>query len=160
MKLEDLRTDNFVLRPLKNSDKEDLLDLLNNPSIEKYIPGLAFHNLEEVTHLFIVSQLHNSILLVLEEIASKKIIGIIFAYIDPSFLGSISYVMHKDYRGRGIMPEALKLFIRYLYENKLARCITFCINISNKSSIRVMQKLNIPFCYSYFHLSLTQELPF
>ena len=68
--------------------------------------------------------------------------------------------MHPKFRGKGIMPEALKLFISHLYEHKLAKDINFYINMSNTSSIRVMQKLNIPFYDGAFHLSLEKELPF
>ena len=160
MKIEDLRIENFILRKLKYNDKEDLLEILNDLSVQKYIPGLFSTTLEDLQHLYILSNLNNTLLLVIEDILSKKVIGIILAHIDCNFLGNVSYVLHKNYRGKGIMPKALKLFIQYVYENKLAHSITFSINFSNKSSIQVMHKLNIPFCYSYFHLSLTQELPF
>lgn len=160
MKLEELRTKSFVLRELKDSDREDLLEVLNDQSVQHYIPGLFSSTLEDLQHLYILSNLNNILLLVIEDIFSKKVIGIILAHIDCDFGSNVSYVLHKNYRGKGIMPKALNFFIQYIYENKLARSITFSINLSNKSSMQVMRKLNIPFCYSYFHLSLTKELPF
>ena len=160
MKLEDLRTQSFVLRKIKNSDKEDLLEILNDTSVQKYIPGLFSNTLEDLQHLYILSKLNNTLLLLIEDVYSNKVIGVILAHIDPDLLCDVSYVLHKNFRGRGTMPEALKLFLLYIYENKLARCVHFSIKLSNKSSINVMHKLNIPFFYDYFHLSLTEELPF
>lgn len=160
MKLEDLRTDSFVLRPLKDSDKEDLLEVLNDPGVKKYIPGLFSSTLEDLHHIYILSNLNNTLLLVIEDINSEKVIGMFLAHINSDFLCDISYVLHRNYRNKGIMTEALKIFIKYVYENKLARCIHFLVDLNNKSSIQLMRKLNIPFYYRYFHLSLTQELPF
>lgn len=160
MKLEDLRTDSFVLRKLKDSDKKDLLEVLNDSSVQHYIPGLFSSTLEDLHHIYILSNLNNTLLLVIEDISSKKVIGVILAHIDSDLLGYVSYVVHKDFRGKGVMSEALKIFIRYVYINKLARCIQFSVNFNNKSSLQVMNKLHIPFYYRFFHLSLTEELPF
>lgn len=160
MKLEDLRTDSFVLRQLKDSDKKDLLEVLNDPSIQHYIPGLFSSTFEDLRHIYILSNLNNTLLFIIEDNCSKKVIGAILAHINSDFLCDVSYALHRNYRNQGIMTEALKVFIRYIYENKLARCIHFSVNLSNKSSIKLLKKLNIPFCYRYFHLSLTEELPF
>ena len=90
----------------------------------------------------------------------------IYAYIDINGdSSSIHYVTHPNYRGKGIMPEALKHLIRYLYEQKLACNVNFSIKSNLKSSLRVMEKLNISLFEQLdneyiFKLSLKEELPF
>jgi len=159
-KLGYLGTKTFILEEPKESDKKGILSVLNDYSVCRYVHGLYFETIAELRHLFILANLHNSILLVVKSKKSKKVIGVIFAYINPDFSASISYAMHSKFRGKGIMPEALKLFIRHLYEHKLSKEIDFYVNMSNTSSIRVMEKLNIPFYDGIFHLSLEKELPF
>lgn len=158
-----LRTDNFVLRNLKNGDEEDLLFLLNDSELKKHIPGLSLGGMHQ---LILLSNLNRSLLLVIEDFYLKKVIGMIYAYIDINGdSSSIHYVTHPNYRGKGIMPEALKHLIRYLYEQKLACNVNFSIKSNLKSSLRVMEKLNISLFEQLdneyiFKLSLKEELPF
>ena len=159
-KLGYLGTKTFFLEEPTDSDKKGLLSVLNDYSVCRYIHGLYFTTIAELRHLFVLANMHNSILLAIKTKRTKKVIGVIFAYINPDFSASVSYVMHSKFRGKGIMPEALKLFITHLYEHKLAKDINFYVNMSNTSSMRVMEKLHIPFYEGFFHLSLDKELPF
>lgn len=159
-----LRTDTFVLRELKNNDEEDLSVILNDSEIKRYIPGLALAYKGGFEQLIILSNFNQSLLLVIEDITSKKVIGIIYIYID-NLSSSVHYALASEYRGKGIMPKALKLLVGYLYEQQLVNNITFHISIYNKSSLTIMKKLYIPIFKEYdeeyvFRLQLTEELPF
>ena len=66
-----LRTDNFVLRNLKNGDEEDLLFLLNDSELKKHIPGLSLGGMHQ---LILLSNLNRSLLLVIEDFYLKKVI--------------------------------------------------------------------------------------
>lgn len=159
-----LRTENFVLRELKNSDEEDLSIILNDSEIRRYIPGLYLGYTGGIEQLIILSNFNQSLLLVIEDISSQKVIGIIYTYID-NLSSSIHYALLSEYRGKEIMPKALKLLISYLYEQKLVNDITFHISIYNKSSLAIMKKLYIPIFKEsdeeyVFRLQLTEKLPF
>lgn len=160
------QADTFALRELKNSDKENLLFLLNDSELKKHIPGLSLGYQGGMQQLMILANFNKSLLLVIEDISTRIVIGLIYTYIDiDGYSSSIHYVMNSNHRGKGIMPKALKLLIEYLYEQKLASNITFRISINNKNSITIMKKLHIPLFKEsnnecIFKLSLTEELPF
>ncbi len=164
---KELRIKNFILRHLKDSDKErkELFSILNDPTIKRYLPGFYLSTYIEIEHTYIIASLIENLFLVIEDITNEKIIGIIFVHCTNNYAKTY-YAMVKERRGENIMPNILKCFITYLYSNKLLTGLYFSINISNKSSIRVLQKLNIPVSlnqndsYIESHLSLTKELPF
>lgn len=161
-----LRTETFILRELKTSDKKELFPLLNRPEVYKYIPGIYLTTLDDIEHIFILANLNRNIFCIIEDINSQKIIGIIFASIVSNENAKVSYLISECMRGKGIMPKALKLFIRYLYIKKIVKTVYFYINVTNTSSVKVIQKLNIPIQYSenddclISYLSLEKELPF
>lgn len=159
-----LNAENFLLRELNNSDIKDVYDICSKQEVKKYIPGFYLSSIQDVNHIFTLANLDESILLGIEN-REKKIIGVIYAYIKSNFdFAKISFLLDENERGKGIMPEALKLFINHLYSNKLVSVICFDVKFDNMPSIRLMEKLKIPRfcdeeCFKY-HLSLAQEPPF
>lgn len=160
-----LKTDTFILRELKDSDEKDLYKICNQIHIQKYIPGFYMKTLRDVNHIFILANSNKNILFLIQDY-DEKVIGLIFAYINlNSDFANISYLIDENERGKGIIPEAIKVFIEYLYSYKLVFNINFYININNHASIRVMRKLNIPFILNEeeclnFYLSLSKEPSF
>lgn len=159
-----LKAENFLLRELNYSDTEELFTLCSKADVKDYIPGFYTASIQDVQHIFVLANLDKSILLGIEN-NDGKVIGIIYAYIKNTFdFAKISFLLDDTERGKGIMSKALKLFINYLYSNRSVSNIVFDVRIDNKSSIRLLEKLNIPRffaedCFKY-HLSLTKELPF
>lgn len=164
---KEIRVNNFILRHLKDSDKErkELFSILNDPTVQKYLPGFYLSTQIEIEHTYIIASLTTNLFLVIEDVITTKIIGIIFVHSTDNY-ARIYYVIAKERKGENIIPDVLKRLIEYLYDNKLFSALYFSINISNKSSIRVMQKLNISVNSNEndsleFYLPLTEEeLPF
>jgi len=159
-----LKAKNFLLRELNYSDTEELFLISSQIAIKYYIPGLYTNSIEDVNHIFTLGNLDNSLLLGIEN-SNKKIIGIIYAYINNNYdFAKITYLLDPAEKGKGIMTEALKLFINYLYNYKIVNNVVFDVKVNNTASIHIMKKLNIPYStdedYLKFHLSLTEELPF
>lgn len=159
-----LKTDNFILRELNHSDIDDIFAICNQIEIKYIIPGFFVTSVQDVNHIFTLGNFDKSILLGIEN-NDKKIIGLIYAYINNTFdFAKITYLLDETQRGNNIMSKALKLFIEYLYTNKIVNYIQFDVRVSNKASIRIMNKLKIPYnsdedCL-IFQLSLTEKLPF
>ena len=159
-----LKTDNFILRELNYSDTEELYLICSQIDIKYYIPGFYANSIEDINHFFALGNLDNSLLLEIEN-SDKKIIGIIYAYIDNNCnFAKITYLLDNAEKGKGIMTEALKLFINFLYNSKIVNNVIFDIKVNNTASIHIMKNLNIPYStdedYLKFHLSLAQKLPF
>ena len=54
----------------------------------------------------------------------------------------LGWVLSDDYWGKGIMPEAARIVIKYLFDEGFSRVQAFH-NIENKKSGRVMQKVGM-----------------
>ena len=169
--MEIIKSDRLILRKPKKSDTANLLPLLNDKKIHEYVPNLFYTTTSEIRQFikFYIkaSDYKNDFCLLIQDIKTKEILGIIDAYIYCSneYTIGISYALKESVRGRGIMIDALKAFLMYLHSNSNAICAEFSIREDNISSLRVMEKLNIPSTgksgnYIYFSLSLKQKPSF
>lgn len=154
--MEIIKTDRLILRQPQSSDKQTLSIILDDNTVKKYFPKVSLF-------LRFNCDYKNNFYFIIEEINSGKIIGLIYSnlFIDSS--ASTSYIIKAEERGKGYMPEALKAFIIYLYNNKVTHSMRFAIMKSNRASKKVMNKLKIHSNYStkyykYYTLSL-QEKP-
>ena len=69
----------------------------------------------------------------------------------------IGYVLSKDYWGRGIMPEAVREAMRYLFEDVGLDLILCGHFIDNRQSSRVQQKCGFRFYRRHIHHSVIGE---
>ena len=169
--MEIIKSDRLILRKPKTSDAVSLLSLLNDDKIAIYTPHLSFNSINEIKrflHYYVrPCDYKHDFCFVIQDLITKDIVGIIDSY---QFLASslenhiaVSYAAKKSTRGRGIIPEALKLFLLHLHNNSNVKFAEFSIREDNLASLRVMEKLNIiPYekigNYIYYNISL-QEKP-
>lgn len=164
-----IETNRLILRKPKRSDSKDLFSVFNDDKLQIYIPTLYCNTINDVkrwidltTHFF---NMKMDFALVIQEINSKEIIGVIHAYSLEQTKLSISYVIKADKRGHGYMVEAIKYLIKYLYHQAFFTEILFDIRYDNVASIAIMRKLKIPKIsikenYFKYSLSLKNKLPF
>ena len=67
-----------------------------------------------------------------------KLLGV--GVITAGVCADVGYCIGKAYWGRGIMPEALKAVIKYLFEEVGLNRIAACHDVNNPKSGRVMDK--------------------
>lgn len=158
--MEIIKTNRIILRKSQNSDIAQILSILNNQDVKQYTPGLYLEKTEDIIVFLnnIKKDSLNEFFFVIEDISSKKIVGIIHSYLSIEYDACTSYVTKAEERGKGYMTEAVKAFILYLYNKKISPSAYFYINVENEASIRVMEKLKIPLVFAsngYIHYSLS-----
>ena len=168
--MENIKTNRLILRKPRKSDSKSLLTLLTDEDIRIYLPDWYCKDSNDIKAFFseIVeyTDYEKVFLFVIEDISTKEIVGIIDSSIFSDGSCPICYAVKESARGRGIMPEALQAFITFLYNNTTAdvHSVTFMIKKDNNSSLKVMEKLEIPYqcelgIYHEFELSFEEELP-
>lgn len=142
--MEIIKTDRLILRQPRSSDNTKLLFLINDRNIKYYVPYFDCEDISDIDFLIKGPfDLKTTFMFVIENNQNQNIIGIIYAYITTGHKLDIIYAIKSEERGNGFMSEAIKFFIQYLYNKEYISSINFSIHASNKSSQRVMEKLNI-----------------
>ncbi|MEK7474670.1 MAG: GNAT family N-acetyltransferase [Candidatus Coatesbacteria bacterium] len=81
--------------------------------------------------------------LAIELKAGSRHIGGITLWIRGKETGEIGYVIHKDYWGKGYVPEAARALVNHAFRTlKLHRVYARC-HTDNAGSVRVMEKLGM-----------------
>lgn len=158
--METLKTERLILRRLqKDSDRQEILSILNDIKVGEYVPNLYFKTLDELNiYLEASFDYKNEFFFIIEDIVSKKLVGIIESYLYIGYVAHTSYIIKSEYRGKGYMPEAVKAFAYYMYDNGIASSISFSIDKKNHSSKKVMKKLKIKVAVNtpkFYHYSLS-----
>ena len=144
-----IETERLILRPFKPSDLEDLYEYASVEGVGE-MAGWKHHESKEkskeILDMFITED--KVFAIVLKE--SGKVIGSLgvekYGLEDrltefDGYLGrEIGYVLSKDYWGRGIMPEAVKTIIDYLFNVLNLDFLTCGYYDFNSQSKRVQEK--------------------
>ena len=138
------KTDRLMIKPLSESDKLDMLELLYDSEIKKTYMIPDFENAEAAEKLFYAfMRLSNS---------SERYVGGV--YLDDKLIGFLNdteisgktvemgYVISPEYKNRGFCTEALGGVIKYIFDNGFNEVICGAFE-ENGASIRVMQKCNM-----------------
>lgn len=141
-----LTTERLVLRPWRLSDLEDFYEYASVDGVGQMAGWKPHENKEEslaVLRRFIDGK--KTFALVYE----GKVIGSLgierykeekFPEFDGKRCREIGYVLSKSYWGRGLMPEAVRKVIAYLFE-EVGLDAVFCAHyLSNHQSARVQEK--------------------
>ncbi len=141
-----LHTERLVLRPWKESDLEDLFEYASADGVGQ-MAGWPPHKSIEESRKRLDRFISNKKTFALEY--QGKVIGSCGLvnyneehYPELALLNGreIGYVLSKDYWGQGLMPEAVKAVIQYLFEVENLDFIIAGHFERNKQSARVIQK--------------------
>lgn len=147
-----IETDRLILRKMLLSDAEDMFkNYCNDEEVAKYLPWAPHKNLKTTKkyiksiHLRYRKEKENSYhwVIVLKEI--NEVIGAIdFNKFNTNDLNcELGYCMCKKYWNKGIMTEAAKAIVKYLFETRNIERIWACHVVENVGSGKVMQKIGM-----------------
>ena len=142
--MKTLETDRLIIRPWKLSDRDDFYEYAKNPNIGSnagWEPHANKIESKEILEMFIDKD--ETWAIVYKE--NNKVIGSIGIHKDEKRGSTIKskmlgYVLSQDYWGNGIMTEASKKVIQYVFEEKeldVLSVIHYTFNIRSK---RVIEK--------------------
>lgn len=141
-----LKTERLILRPWRQSDLEDFFEYASVDGVGQ-MAGWVPHASKEESQMILDRFVNGKKTFALEY--QGKVIGSlgIEFYNENSFpeladkqCREIGYVLAKDYWGRGLMPEAVKEVIRYLFEEVKLDIILCGHFLRNGQSARVQEK--------------------
>ena len=116
--MEILETSRLVLRKWRMTDAEDLFDIMKSPSV--IMGGWKPHSDINMSVEVLKEYVESNERWAIELKSNGKAIGSVRVYPDTNrgkfYAKSINYVLSEEYRGNGYMTEAVRLIIKYLFE--------------------------------------------
>ena len=141
-----LKTERLVLRPWRQSDLEDFYEYASVDGVGQ-MAGWLPHKSKEDSQMILDRFIEGKKTFALDY--DGKVIGSLgiekydeeqYPEFDDKRCREIGYVLSKDYWGKGLMAEAVKEVIRYLFEEVDLDLITCGHFLSNNQSHRVQEK--------------------
>jgi ribosomal-protein-alanine N-acetyltransferase len=141
--MKTLETCRLILRTWEMDDLDDFYEYARNPNVGP-MAGWEPHGSKEVSKKILESFIEKDEVWAIEYKANRKVIGSIGAHPDTKRQGirvrMIGYVLSQDYWGQGIMTEAVKEVIRYLFKEEKYDVLSCYHYPFNKRSKRVIEK--------------------
>lgn len=148
-----LETERLILRPFQETDLDDLYEYAKDPGVGEMAGWLHHQSKEESAQILKAFIEHKKTFAIWDK-ETKKVIGSlgVEAYDENLFSDfaelkgrELGYVLSKAYWGRGLMPEAVKRVIQYLFEVVQVDFITCAHFLTNLQSKRVIEKCGFQF---------------
>lgn len=164
-----LETERLILRPWKSSDLDDFFEYASVPGVGE-MAGWPPHKSKDDSKIILDRFINGKKTFALVDKNKNKVIGSLGVELYGSedklseffsYKGrSIGYVLSKDYWGQGLMPEAVKAVIDYLF-NTLDYDFLLCGHFDfNNRSKRVQEKCGfIPYRKINFDTKLGHQEP-
>lgn len=142
-----LESDRLRLRPVRAEDADDIFEIFSDKEVMKYYDILPLGDRNEAVELcgrFIKhfedrSMMRWSIV----EKESGRVIGTcgFFCFCDDDSKAELGYELRRELWGKGYMPEAISLIMRFIYENTDINRIESFVEIPNTASQKLLKKL-------------------
>ncbi|GAB3722877.1 GNAT family N-acetyltransferase [Flavobacterium koreense] len=143
-----LTTERLTLRQLSIDDKQSIFDLRSDLEINKYLGRVPSKTIDDAINFINKinenSKSNNSIYWVITLTSTKKVVGTIclFDFSNEKNSCEIGYELMPKYQGQGIMKEAIKVVIDYVFKTlNFKRIIAFTHN-ENLKSTNLLLKFN------------------
>lgn len=142
----ELSTERLTLRQLNKDDEHDLFILRSDKGTMQYIPRTVAKSTEDAAQLI---QKMNDLLNKTEAINwamtlknDSKLIGIIgfFRIAKEHYRAEVGYMLHPDYRGKGIMQEALVKVLDYGFKSLQFHYIEAVVDPRNVPSAKLLER--------------------
>lgn len=141
-----IETERLLLRRITNDDVNEVFELRSNPETMKYIPRpLVKNNEDALAHIAMIDEKIETNVGINWAITLKdnpKLLGIIGYYrMQPeNYRAEIGYMLSPDFHGKGIIPEAVNVLLKYGFEYLKLHSIEAVIDPENYASEKVLQK--------------------
>ena len=146
-----LETERLLLRALRVSDAADMYDYARRPEVTRYLlwrphPDVKYTKryLEYLATRYRLGMFYDWALI---HKADKRMIGTCgFVRFDcPHNSAEIGYVLHPDYHGQGLMPEAVRAVMDFGFSTLELHRIEARYMVGNAPSLRLMEKMGMTF---------------
>ncbi len=131
-----------TLRPILESDRERILDILTSPEVSKTYMIPEYDKREDALRLFrhLLEMSMEGAVKYVRAIASEDgFVGFLNMTEISGQSIELGYVIHPDFQGKGYMTEALKLAMEELFSMGYQEVCAGAFS-TNGASIRVMEK--------------------
>ena len=139
-----LKSKNFVLRPIRKSDKESLIKNVNSRDVYRYTLRIPYPYTKKdwekwIKHSFYIRRKKkpNEINFVID---INGVVGGIGLMDIEGHKAEIGYWLGKKYWNRGIITKAVRLVTNFAFRNLKLNRIYAPIFIKNRASARVLEK--------------------
>ncbi|MCX6169249.1 MAG: GNAT family protein [Ignavibacteriales bacterium] len=146
-----IETERLILRKLSLADVNDIFEYASNPEVSEFLPWETHKTIED-THFFlelVEAQFNESNIIVLgiELKAEKKLIGTIALrnWDKADRCIDLGYVISNNYWNKGFTTEAVKVVIKYGFEELNANRVEAHCDENNIASYRVMEKAGMKY---------------
>ncbi len=149
-----VESERIRLRKFQPDDVMNYYKMTRDPAIQKYVPYACDETIEETAEsvaIYCNGDFINDFYIVIEEKSTKQMIGAIFANrMTKDSTKEVSIMTSAQFRKKGVMKEAIKLFISSLPPRTK---LSFSIESSNIASIKTVTSIeNIIEILSYSDL--------
>lgn len=141
-----LHTDRLTLREWETDDLDDLYEYARDEDVGPMAGWLPHKNKkesEDILNRFILGKKTFAIVFegkVIGSFGIEKYDEILLPELKELSCREIGFVLSKDYWGRGLMTEAAKEVIKYLFEKEALDAIVCTHFVQNRRSARVQEK--------------------
>ena len=153
-----LKTERLTLRPWRQDDLDDFYEYASVDGVGQ-MAGWVPHKSKEESKTILNHFIENKKTFALEY--RGKVIGSLgieryneqrFPELRENTGRELGFVLSKDFWDKGLMPEAVREVIRYLFEDVGVDFITCSHFLSNPRSARVQQKCGFhPYAFGEYH---------
>lgn len=150
-RMPELETERLRLRPMRVCDAEDMHDYARRQEVTRYLLWEPHRTLDYTrSYLEYLAGRYRTGTCYEWAVISKtedKMIGTCgFASVDCNHNSAeLGYVLHPDYHGRGLMPEAARRVMRFGFQVMGLHRIEARYMVGNDPSLAVMKKLGMHF---------------
>jgi [ribosomal protein S5]-alanine N-acetyltransferase len=141
----------FYLSPIQASDKAAYLEHFADPEIGRMLLAVPVPYTEADADRWIAHRLKNALKHEIQfgiRVADGSLIGGIGLVEERSaaiYRGEIGYWLAREYRGRGLMPRAIRVFADYAFRKLQLHKLTATTYPFNPSSSRALEKAGFTF---------------
>lgn len=146
-------TERLIIRQWEEKDINDLYEYASDPIVTKYLTFPTYTSIQDasdrINHLletYKTDSLMQDYAIELKE--ENKVIGAIciVSYSEHADgIAELGYCQNKNYFGKGYMTEAVKGYIKYLFENNIAKRIQAKHDVENIKSGNVMKRAGMTY---------------
>ena len=142
-----IESERLYLRPIKKSDAEDLYEIFSDSDVMRYYDLLPFKSMDEAKRQadFFMQGLKNKTMVRwgIELKESKKLVGTcgFFSFSKDDKKAEMGYELNKNFQGQGIMSEAIRLILDFIFSATDINRIEAFIEPPNLASQNLVKKI-------------------
>ena len=142
-----LETQRLILRPLAESDAQDIFEIFSDKQVMKYYDLLPFETLERAREQidFFTSGFAQKQMIRwgIELKDNGKLIGTcgFFAFNEDAEKAELGYELNSSYQGKGLMTEALEAVLGFIFRESVINRVEAYVEPQNTASQKLLEKV-------------------